>query len=54
MLSSDRPDPRICAPGLVRFLVRVFLTSVRLRTPVFLGGGALLFWLFCVVSWVRA
>ena len=43
MLSSDRPGPRICAPGLVRLLVRIFLTSIRLRTPVFLGGGALLF-----------
>lgn len=44
MLSSDRPGPRICAPGLVRLLVRIFLTSIRLRAPVLLGGGALLFW----------
>lgn len=43
MLSSDRTSPRICSPGLVRLLVRVF-TSIRLRAPAVLGGGALLFW----------
>ena len=39
MLSSDRPGPRICSPGLVRLLVRIFLTSIRLRTPCLFGWG---------------